>query len=1022
MATLQQGLQAVAIDLSRFAAKDDFRSLFADVFGDNPGRAAVHGIQNQLLRGDLSRLARVEVIDGAQLGAANAAYASASNTIYLSDRFLARASLGELRAVLLEEFGHAIDARVNLSDRPGDEGELFSLLVRGLTPSAGERQRILADDDRRTLTINGTPVAVELAAPVVYETTSIWSGSGFSSNPASGSVSYEISGINGIWTSQKGVHDRLFFFNGSSVSIIASSIYNPFDTDYENKELDIEKGSVAYIKKQGTFSDIYRFNGSTTTKLTTNSHASQVLIAGNTTVWQTEDPTTGGEIYRSNGTTTTQITNNTGKEEDMQLSGNLLLWSAYDGSDYEIYLNDGTSTRELTNNSLDDYSPVLSGNRAAWLQWNNNQESLFFYDGKTNQQVTSNVSVIDPLIAGNNLVYKQAEPSGDILLRFYDASSKFTRTLSSNLDYNKYDNTDVQVSENLVAWREDRSTLKIFNGSTTTTVATNVDGFALRNGRLFYTTKTGGNYGDNDLFVYDINATSANSMQLTVGEKIVELLDIDFDGEEILAACQIYPSYQTQFKLIQPSTKPILTFSSPTSSVVEGFTTPQTANLNVTLSKASTSPVSVHWETFNDWNDANIDATEGSDYTKSSGVLTFAAGVTNQTISVPILDDTWYEAQETAAEEVFYVRLLDPSNAVLVPGQAKASITISDTWKVTGANGDTFTLPAGVEDLTLLGSSNINGVGNSSRNTIIGNSGNNRLDGKSIADILIGGLGDDTYVSYDNSEGIIENANEGIDTVEFAPESGAGSDYLLNHNVENLILKGSNNLSGQGNSLNNIITGNSGNNLLTDPSGGIDTVSYAPAPSSVVVTLGSGGAWDRGSASGWGDDSLNGFENVIGSRFNDTITGDPGNNELIGGAGSDRLTGGAGSDRLTGGAGADKFVYRVLTDSLLNSRLDIINDFNANVGGDKFLVSTARAGFLNAGVVNELTPSAISAELTSTTFRPRYAASFQVGSGAAMRTYVAINNGSAGFNALTDTLIDVTGVKGTIDASHFVTS
>ena len=68
MATLQQALQAVATDLARFAAKDDFGSLFVGVFGGNPGRAAVHGIQNQLLRGDLSRLARIEVIGGAQLG------------------------------------------------------------------------------------------------------------------------------------------------------------------------------------------------------------------------------------------------------------------------------------------------------------------------------------------------------------------------------------------------------------------------------------------------------------------------------------------------------------------------------------------------------------------------------------------------------------------------------------------------------------------------------------------------------------------------------------------------------------------------------------------------------------------------------------------------------------------------------------------------------------------------------------------------------------------------------------------
>ena len=152
------------------------------------------------------------------------------------------------------------------------------------------------------------------------------------------------------------------------------------------------------------------------------------------------------------------------------------------------------------------------------------------------------------------------------------------------------------------------------------------------------------------------------------------------------------------------------------------------------------------------------------------------------------------------------------------------------------------------------------------------------------------------------------------------------------------------------------------------------------------------------------------FENVTGSSFNDTITGDSGNN---------MLTGGAGADSITGAGGADKFDYRVLTDSLLSSGPDVIPDFNANTGGDKLLVSTARAGFLNGGAVSALTNSAIGAKLTTTAFLPHYAASFQVGSGASMRTYIAINNGSAGFNFLTDTLINVTGLSGTIDAAKY---
>ncbi|MFN9546571.1 MAG: bluetail domain-containing putative surface protein [Cyanobacteriota bacterium] len=513
--------------------------------------------------------------------------------------------------------------------------------------------------------------------------------------------------------------------------------------------------------------------------------------------------------------------------------------------------------------------------------------------------------------------------------------------------------------------------------------------------------------------MYDTNNPSAGSTQLTqltTGESIDGELDantLGVDGEKIVfVLASDSSSIRSNLKLIQPTTKPSLSFDTATDSVVEGFTSPQTANLTVTLSRASTTPVSVRWETFTDWNDQN-EAVENSDYTKASGVLTFSPGVRRQTISVPILNDTLSSEEQ---DEVFHVRLLDPSNAVLVPGQSKASITISDTWQVSGANGATFTLPAGVDNLTLLGSSNINGIGNSSSNKLLGNSGNNRLDGGAGAgaDSMIGGLGDDTYVVRNPFASVItERANEGSDTVEFTPAPTLFSNsYSLENNLENLILTGTQDLSGSGNALNNSITGNSGNNILQG-SGGMDTVNNAAAPTAVVVNL------ESSSASGWGNDTVLGFENVIGSRFNDTIAGDSGNNVL---------TGGPGADRITGGGGADKFDYRVLSDSLLSPGLDVISDFNANAGGDKLLVSTARAGFLNGGPVSALSNSAIGTKLTVRSFLPHYAASFQVGSGTALRTYIAINNDSAGFNTLTDALIDVTGLSGTIDASHFVTS
>ena len=57
-----------------------------------------------------------------------------------------------------------------------------------------------------------------------------------------------------------------------------------------------------------------------------------------------------------------------------------------------------------------------------------------------------------------------------------------------------------------------------------------------------------------------------------------------------------------------------------------------------------------------------------------------------------------------------------------------------------------------------------------------------------------------------------------------------------------------------------------------------------------------------------GTDTLSGFENLIGSQFNDTLTGTSGNNVINGLAGNDRLDGGAGADQMYGGIGNDTYV------------------------------------------------------------------------------------------------------------------
>jgi Ca2+-binding RTX toxin-like protein len=211
-----------------------------------------------------------------------------------------------------------------------------------------------------------------------------------------------------------------------------------------------------------------------------------------------------------------------------------------------------------------------------------------------------------------------------------------------------------------------------------------------------------------------------------------------------------------------------------------------------------------------------------------------------------------------------------------------------------------YTLGAGLENLSLLGINAIDGTGNAANNTIQGNDANNSLSGGDGSDTLIGGAGNDTLIGgagddilnggagIDNFTGgdgndiyFIDNSNDVIN----ADTSGfdivySSVTYTLGAGLENLYLTGSSTIDGTGNEANNFIQGNDANNILS---------------------------------------------------------GGEGNDTLSGGGGNDTLSGGGGNDILNGGTGSDRYLFN--TNAVFNaSAVGIDSIVNFTSGTDKIVL------------------------------------------------------------------------------------
>lgn len=193
-------------------------------------------------------------------------------------------------------------------------------------------------------------------------------------------------------------------------------------------------------------------------------------------------------------------------------------------------------------------------------------------------------------------------------------------------------------------------------------------------------------------------------------------------------------------------------------------------------------------------------------------------------------------------------------------------------------------------------------MGTPGRDVIVARGGNDRIEGGAGNDVICAGGGVDNSLGGDGNDVLLGQADD--DVSYGGPGSddlagGPGDDDLFGDAGDDALFGGPGADQLSGGEDRELLVGGPDDDVL-DAATGEATLSFAFSPAAVTVDLPSL------AATGEGNDRLGGeVAHVVGSAYDDDITGSSAANRLDGRDGDDVLRGGDLADRLTGGAGTD---------------------------------------------------------------------------------------------------------------------
>ena len=249
-------------------------------------------------------------------------------------------------------------------------------------------------------------------------------------------------------------------------------------------------------------------------------------------------------------------------------------------------------------------------------------------------------------------------------------------------------------------------------------------------------------------------------------------------------------------------------------------------------------------------------------------------------------------------------------------------------------------------------------TGDDGGNLLMGRAGNDVLTGNGGADILFGGTGADSIYGGDGVDVLrFGQSTVGV-SVNLATGVGQGGEAAgdVYAGIENVLgTDGDDTLTGdtadnrlRGDLGADVISGGDGDDTIEggfgadtlDGGDGIDTLIFRNSANPIVVDL------ENGYANNFfqdnladGNDSISGFENIVGTDYGDNLGGNSEANVIVGGGGADQMFGRAGNDTFGVGGGNDTVFGGANFDTIVIDGISADYNVSQDIAFERFIIT-----------------------------------------------------------------------------------